>query len=185
MKFTMLVTFYSFHSVSWMILQSSDILSLASLSRLCKIHQSRLLHLYVFQPTRLSPLTQQWCHLVLFIQVSKNIWVSFYLGSHSDTSGIIQVLRLSCFHIHRQVIFSLPPFFTSPTPSLLSRLCSGSFSPGKHSWLASLCITYLTFTCWSTTPPTSPSPLLHGIVIISLLISLLSGLFGSQRWYLV
>lgn len=170
-----------------MILQSSDILSLASLSRLCKTHQSRLLHLYVFQPTRLSPLTQQWCHLVLFIQVSKNILVFFYLGSHSNTSGIIQVLRLSCFHIHRQVIFSLPPFFTSPTPSLLSRLCSGSFSPSKHSWLASLSryITYLTFNCWSTTPNTSPNHLLHGIVIISLLISLLSGLFGSQRWYLV
>lgn len=169
-----------------MILQSSDILSLASLSRLCQIHQSRLLHLYVFQPSRLSPLTQQWCHLVLFIQVSRYILVFFYLGSHSDTFGIIQGLWLSGLHIHRQVIFSSPRFLHPPLPVIFQG-CAQALSPGEHSWLASpsRCITYLTFNGWSTTPHTSPNHLLRGTVIISLLTSLLPGLFGSQRWYLL
>lgn len=161
-----------------MLMVFSDIISLAPLSRLCKTHQSRLLHLCIPALMLISFETQHWCHLVLFIQFSKYILVSFILEAISKSLEHTSAPALLFPHPWDRS-FSLPRtlftfLFASLIPYHLSRLCSG-FSLGKHYWLASLSnwITCLAFICCHTTLCTYPQSLITWLVIISLFISLL------------
>lgn len=148
--------------------------SLASLPRLCMSHHSRLLYIPMYSSCRTYLLWRTTVvFLVLFVQLSKYILVSDDLQSHSKKTWNSPSAPSSLASTSTGKSFSLPrtcfaSFFLHRQLPVNFQGCVQVSYAVKHPFPASFskCIT-----CLSSS--TTPNNLLHGIVIISLLISLL------------